>query len=247
MFAVKTELRAECDGCESSRVTASASNADTTLRRVRQVVERLLRDGTVVTRTGTVHSVFPVAVTAAEGEALREWVEREEATRTIEVGLGYGVSALFICEGLLANGDEAARHVAVDPHQASRFESCGLQLLEEAGLAGLVEHHPEESQVALPRFLSEGRSFDLAFVDGNHRFDGVFLDLVHLGRLVRPGGIVLVDDYQLPAVARAASFCVANLGWSLEETSAADKLHHWAALRTSARPDTRPFDHFVEF
>jgi predicted O-methyltransferase YrrM len=211
------------------------------------VSERLLRDGTLVSRTGAVHSVFPVAVTAAEGKALREWVEREEATRTIEVGLGYGVSALFVCEGLLANGGVAARHVAVDPNQASRFESCGLQLLEEAGLTGLVEHHAEESQIALPRFLSEGRRFDLAFVDGNHRFDGVFLDLVYLGRLVRPGGIVLVDDYQLPAVARAVSFCVANLGWSLEEASAADELHHWAAVRTSARPDTRPFDHFVEF
>jgi predicted O-methyltransferase YrrM len=211
------------------------------------VSERLLREGTVVSSTGTVHSVFPVAVTAAEGEALREWVKREEAARTIEVGLGYGVSALFVCEGLLTNGGEAAQHVAVDPNQASRFESCGLQLLEEAGLTGLVEHHAEESQIALPRFVSEGRRFDLAFVDGNHRFDGVFLDLVYLGRLVRPAGIVLVDDYQLPAVARAASFCVENLGWSLEEVSEADELHHWAALRTSARPDTRPFDHFVEF
>ena len=29
-----------------------------------------------------------------------------------------------------------------------------------------VEHHAEESQIALPRFLSEGRRFDLASVDG---------------------------------------------------------------------------------
>jgi len=247
MFAVKVELHRKRDGCESSRVTASARDRSAALRRVRRASAHLLRDGTVVSRAGTVHNVFPVAVTAAEGEALRDWVVREEATRTIEVGLGYGVSTLFVCEGLLANGGEVARHVAVDPNQASRFENCGLQLLEEAGLTGLVEHHAEESQIVLPGFLGEGRKFDLAFVDGNHRFDGVFLDLVYLGRLVRPGGIVLVDDYQLPAVARAVSFCVENLGWSLEEVSEVDELHHWTALRTSARPDTRPFDHFVEF
>jgi hypothetical protein len=84
-------------------------------------------------------------------------------------------------------------------------------------------------------------------VDGNHRFDGVFLDLVFLGRLVRAGGIVFVDDYQLPAVARAASFCVTNLGWTLEEVSTADDLHRWAVLRTSTVPDTRPFDYYVDF
>jgi predicted O-methyltransferase YrrM len=217
-------------------------------RKVRQVIERLLHDGTVVARAdGTVHRLFPVAISAAEGEALREWVGREGATRTIEIGLGYGVSALFTCEGLLTNGDPAATHVAVDPYQAARFGNCGLQVLEEAGVASLVEHHAEESQIALPRFLSEGRRFDLAFVDGNHRFDGIFLDLVYLGRLLHPGAIVVVDDYQLPSVTRAASFCMTNLRWTLEQVSPADELHQWAALRTSMVPDTRPFDHYVEF
>jgi hypothetical protein len=81
----------------------------------------------------------------------------------------------------------------------------------------------------------------------NHRFDGVFLDLVYLGRLVQPGAIVIVDDYQLPAVARAVSFCTTNLGWTVEQTSADDPQHHWAALRTARSPDLRRFDHYVEF
>jgi hypothetical protein len=71
--------------------------------------------------------------------------------------------------------------------------------------------------------------------------------LVYLGRLLRSGGIVFVDDYQLPAVACAASFCLTNLGWKLEEVSAADDLHQWAVLRTPQVPDTRPFDHWIDF
>jgi predicted O-methyltransferase YrrM len=213
--------------------------------RVRDVIERLVREGTVVaTSDGTLHTVFPVAASPAEGEALRSWIVREGATRTVEIGLGYGVSALYACDGLLANGGTEARHVVIDPHQAMRFAGCGLQLLAEAGVADLVEHHAEESQIALPRFLAEGQVFDLAFVDGNHRFDGVFLDLVYLGRLLRPGGIAILDDYQLPAVQRAAAFCVTNLDWTLEEVSAPAE---WAVLRISRRPDARPFDHFVDF
>jgi hypothetical protein len=99
----------------------------------------------------------------------------------------------------------------------------------------------------LPRLVAEGRRFDLAFVDGNHRFDGVFLDLVYLGRLVRGGGIVFLDDYQLPAVARAVSFCTTNLRWTVEEVSPPDELHQWAVLRTPAAPSERRFDHFVDF
>ena len=82
------------------------------------MIERLLRDGTVIARSdGTAHDLYP-----------------------------------------------AARHVVVDPYQATRFAKCGLQVLEEAGVASLVEHHVEESQIALRRFLSEGRRFELPFV-----------------------------------------------------------------------------------
>ncbi|HSK86673.1 MAG TPA: hypothetical protein VK902_25195 [Rubrobacter sp.] len=76
---------------------------------------------------------------------------------------------------------------------------------------------------------------------------GVFPDLVFLGRLVRAGGIIFVVDYQLRAVARAASFFLTNLGWTLEEVSAADDFHQWAILRTSAVPDSRRFDYYVNF
>ena len=41
-------------------------------RRMRGVIERLLREGIAVARSdGTTHDLFPIAVSAAEGEALR--------------------------------------------------------------------------------------------------------------------------------------------------------------------------------
>jgi methyltransferase family protein len=145
------------------------------------------------------------------------------------------------------SADHDLRHVAVDPYQASRFGNSGIDLVLDAGVADLLELHAEESQVVLPRLLEEGRRFDLAFVDGDHRFDRVFVDLVLLGRLVTPGGVIVVDDYQLPAIARAVSFFRLNLEWTVEELSPPDPDHQWAVLRTSERPDSRPWDFFVDF
>ena len=218
------------------------------MRRTRELIEHLICERKVVARSdGSRHDLFPVSVNAAEGEALREWVAREVAAHTIEIGLGYGISALSMCEALLANGGADARHVVLDPNQTRRFADCGLQLIADAGLGELVEFHAEASEIALPRFLAEGRRFDLAFVDGNHRFDGIFPDLIYLGRLVRGGGILFIDDYQLPAVAKATSFCTANLGWTVEDVSRNDDLHHWVVLRTPNVPLERHFKYFVDF
>jgi len=205
-------------------------------------------DGTVVARSdGSCHGLFPVSVSVAEGEALRGWVMREHARQTIEIGLGYGFSTLFIGEALVSRSAVDARHIALDPYQQLRFADCGLQLIDEAGLTELVEFYSELSEVALPRFVVEHRTFDLAFVDGNHRFDGVFVDLAYLARLVRPGGVVFLDDYQLPAIQRAVSFWEKNVGWRVEEVSPPDGEHQWVVLRTPVTPDARPYDHFVDF
>jgi predicted O-methyltransferase YrrM len=217
-------------------------------QRVRSVIDRLVRDGKAISRyDNSIHDIFPVAASAEEGEALQTWIIKEKAASTIEIGLGYGLSALSICQALLIGRNNNAHHVVLDPYQTAGFKNCGLQFLEEAGVADMVEYYPEESQIALPRLVTKNRHFDFAFVDGSHLFDRVFLDVIYLGRLVIPGGIVFADDYQLPSVAKAISFCLRNLGWILEETSAPDEHHQWAVLRLPRTPPARPFPHFVDF
>lgn len=223
--------------------------------RVREVRERLFATGAVVARAdGDARELFPVAIGIEEGLALCEWVRKERALRTLETGLGYGVATLFICEGLLANGSDG-RHVAADPYQleglpghSTTFAGVGLQILEEAGVRDLVEFHAEESQIVLPRLLADGRRFDLAFLDGNHRFEAVFLDLIYSGRLLKEGGIVFVDDTQLPGVRRAVDFCVANLGWVVEGEGEEGDVHEWMVARTGpSEMFLRPFTQFVDF
>lgn len=221
---------------------------DGAVARIDDLLRRVTAAGRLRSRLdGTELSVFPVAIDGNEGQALRRWVGRAAPGAPIEIGLGFAVSTLHLCAGMLAGQRRDWRHVVVDPNQTSWYHDCGLQLIDEAGLRRHVEHIPGESQLVLPRFVSEERSFDFAFVDGNHRFDRVFLDLIFLGRLLLPSSVVFVDDYQLPAVAKACAFCLSNLSWELNEVSPADPVHQWAVLRTAAVPDARPFDYFIDF
>ena len=222
--------------------------------RVREVRERLVAKGTVEGLDGDSKALFPVAIAPIEGVSLRDWVVREGALRTLETGLGFALSTLFICEGLLSNGPDVG-HVATDPYQVkagpasgTSYAGVGLRTLEEAGVRSLVEFYEEESQIVLPRLLDEGRRFDLAFIDGSHRFEAVFLDLIYSGRLLREGGIVFVDDTHLLGVSRAIDFCVENLTWTIEESDSDGPDHAWRVLRTGpAERWRRPHTEFVDF
>jgi hypothetical protein len=222
--------------------------------RVREVRERLLAAGRVRgSAGGRWHELAPVAIGRRESEELLGWVRREGAQRTLEAGLGCAIGTLAICQGLLESG-AGGHHVAADPYQLSAppqqrtsYGGVGLEILEEAGVRSLVEFYAEESQIVFPRLLAEGRRFDLAFVDGNHRFESVFLDLAYCGRLLEEGGIVFVDDTQLPGVRRAVDFCLRNLGWTSEDAGEEGAHHEWRVLRTgSPEAYRRPYDQLAD-
>jgi predicted O-methyltransferase YrrM len=168
--------------------------------------------GHVRTRTGDLITVSPHSIERDQGEALRDLAIAESAEQTIEVGLALGMSALFLCQAVMGSG---GRHVAIDPFQQSSWSGAGLMALEEAGVRDRVEFIEQESQLALPRLVSEGRSFDLAFVDGDHRFESALLDLYFMTRLVRPEGLIVMDDTWMPSIRTVVAYAERNLALTL--------------------------------
>jgi predicted O-methyltransferase YrrM len=176
-------------------------------------IDRAYASETVLDAAGAPLELFPHSVERRAGEALRDLAVAEGAARTIEVGLALGISALFLCQAVL---DRGGRHLAIDPFQEESWNGAGLRTLRDAGVADAVDVVEEESQLALPRLISEGREFDFGFIDGDHRFEGVFLDLYYMTRLVVPGGAVVVDDMWMPSVRMAVAYVERNLGATLE-------------------------------
>jgi predicted O-methyltransferase YrrM len=104
-------------------------------------------------------------------------------------------------------------HIVIDPFQATAFANVGWDALKAADLADHTTFFGEESSIVLARLTTEGFRADAAFVDGSHRFHEVFVDLYFLRKLVRPGGLVILDDAAWPSVATAVRYFDLNLGW----------------------------------
>ena len=89
----------------------------------------------------------------------------------------------------------------------------GWDALNAAELAARTIFIEEASSIALARLVGHGFTADAAFVDGSHRFHEVFVDLYFLRKLVRPGGLIILDDAAWPSVATALRYFDLNLGW----------------------------------
>jgi cephalosporin hydroxylase len=147
-------------------------------------------------------------------DLLRDLLIAEKVQTVVEVGLAYGSSALAVGEALLSVGSPHPRHVVIDPFQQQAFGNVGWELLCSAGLDSIATLIAAPSSIALAHLVTEGVVADAAFADGSHRFHDVFVDLYFLRRIVRPGGVIVVDDDWTPSVRTAVRYYERNLGWT---------------------------------
>ena len=178
------------------------------------VLDDLLRTGQITRRNGQLlslrHPEFPDAqshVDVATGELLQRLIADLRPGRTLEVGLAYGISSLFICEALAALGS-GALHTVIDPFQHGKWGGLGLDHLNRAGYSHLIDFREQPSEIVLPALLTAGVSFDLAFIDGLHRFEQVMTEFYYVNRMLQPGGVVVFDDADRRSVGRAIRYAL---------------------------------------
>ncbi len=181
--------------------------------RVRGVRRRLRDDGPPWTRTGDGDDFTRVSVPERDCDVLRDLFVAEGVERAVEVGLAYASSALAIGEALVSTSATKPVHVIIDPVQDTAWSNVGWGLMQSAGLDSIARLLLQPSSVALPELVAEGFTADAAFVDGSHRYHEVFVDLYFLRKIVRPGGIVVLDDHRWPSVRTAERYYETNLGW----------------------------------
>lgn len=163
------------------------------------VVERLIRE------QPSFHAV--------EGER-RVWNAGPETLRMItgHVGPGHATAETGSGASTVVFAACGARHVAVSPHAAEhervRAWCCeaGVSDEELRFVAGYAED-------VLPGLGL--RDLDAAFVDGKHSFPHPVIDWHYLSRALRVGGVLMLDDLPVPAVAVVARAMLDAAEWEL--------------------------------
>jgi predicted O-methyltransferase YrrM len=144
------------------------------------------------------------SITLEEGELLQRIIDSIEPKTSLEVGLAYGTSSLFICEALRRKG--ATKHTVIDPYQSTRFDNRGLKNIRRAGYEDMISFIEKPSEIALPELLKENHRIDFAFIDGFHTFDHTLLDFFYINRMLNVGGVVAFDDTNWPSISKVCRF-----------------------------------------
>jgi predicted O-methyltransferase YrrM len=165
---------------------------------------------------------LPTYVDREEGALLQRVIRRIRPSTTLEVGMAYGVSTLFICEALVAL-EQPVRHMAIDPFQRDRWHGVGVHNVARAGFAPVVELIEERSETCLPRLLAQNVRIQFALIDGLHTFEQCALEFYYLDRLLDVGGAIVFDDADWRAINRVIRLALSYGTYAVLDRTAAER------------------------
>jgi predicted O-methyltransferase YrrM len=180
-----------------------------------------------------------LAVSEKRGEFIYKLAKKEHFKSTLEVGFGLGVSAAYIMSAT------QTKHIAIDPFARAGTDSkVGRENIKKLGLQKNLILYEDYSHNVLPKLATNGLILDFAFIDGDHKFDNIFVDFYYIDLMLKKNGLILFDDANMRTTQLVASFVLKNKkNYILLE----NPYKNFILLQKVDIKDERPWYHFEEF
>jgi tetratricopeptide (TPR) repeat protein len=107
----------------------------------------------------------------------------------LEIGSYQGMSTCWLLDNILTHS--SAKITCVEPYFKEQFEAN----VAKTGALSKVSKITSQSQDILGSL--ESNSYDFVYIDGNHQNNIVLQDAVLSWRLVKVGGLIIFDDYEV--------------------------------------------------
>ncbi|MBD1868260.1 class I SAM-dependent methyltransferase [Cyanobacteria bacterium FACHB-471] len=134
------------------------------------------------------HPMSQMQIAPEQGQFMSLLVQLMGATKTLEVGVFTGYSALSVALALPENGQVVACDVSEE------FTAIARRYWEMAGVTDKIDLRIAPAVETLDQLLAEGQAetFDFAFIDADKsNYETYYERALHL---VRPGGLILIDN-----------------------------------------------------
>ena len=134
------------------------------------------------------HEMAMMQISPEQGALMALLVELTGARRALEVGVFTGYSALVVASAMGPEG----RLTALDINEA--YTETARRFWAEAGVAERIELRLGDARESLAALRADGRegAYDFAFIDADKSGYDIYYE--HCLALVRPGGLILIDN-----------------------------------------------------
>jgi hypothetical protein len=178
-----------------------------------------------------------------EGKYLRKILKNKNIKKCMEIGLAMGISTLNILSSIYKRNGTL---LSIDPNQSTKWNNMGKKLIANSQLEKYHDIIEDKSYFVMPKLLDKYKQklvYDFIFIDGWHTFDYTLIDFFYADKLLKIGGIIVVDDALHQGVKKTLKYIDTNYNDYYKKLESPKTFGAYKKIKD----DTRSWDFHKEF
>ena len=124
------------------------------------------------------------------------------------------------------------------------WHGIGMRKVEELKMESFFKLIPQHNYYAFADLIRENQKFDFIFIDGDHRFECVFMDMSLSDYILSQNGYIVLHDLWLPSIKKIVKYYKNNrTDYQIQTDLKAPDM----VVFKKISDDKRPWDFFKSF
>ena len=154
---------------------------------------------------------------------IQELILEAKPSKTLEIGLAYGISTIAILDAL-SELKTPFHHIVIDPFQRDAWKDIGLLNIEKGGFLDNVTFYSRFSDQVLPALYSENARIQFAYIDSTKVFDILMTDVYFITKIMDINGMLVLDDCGFPGIRTLVRFLSQHPSYVIHKSFSKDPI-----------------------
>jgi predicted O-methyltransferase YrrM len=182
------------------------------------------------------------SIKSEEGLTIYNTIIQNNFTKCLEIGMGYGISSIYILLALKKSINNDKKLVSIDMLESKQWKNFGMKILK---FFEMIKYHQlieNMHYIELPKIVEMKENFDFIFINSWYSFENMIVILFYCSKILRKDGIIVINEIYQPNIYKCIKFIDNNYKFFKKINS-----HPSLAVYKKIIDDNRSWDYYNNF
>jgi predicted O-methyltransferase YrrM len=146
------------------------------------------------------------SIKSEEGLTIYNTIIKNNFTKCLEIGMGYGISSIYILLALKKSINNDKKLVSIDMLESKQWKNFGMKILK---FFEMIKYHQlieNMHYIELPKIVEMKENFDFIFINSWYSFENMIVILFYCSKILRKDGIIIINEIYQPNIYKCIKF-----------------------------------------
>jgi predicted O-methyltransferase YrrM len=182
------------------------------------------------------------SIKSEEGLTIYNTIIQNNFTKCLEIGMGYGISSIYILLALKKSINNDKKLVSIDMLESKQWKNFGIKILK---FFEMIKYHQlieNMHYIELPKIVEMKENFDFIFINSWYSFENMIVILFYCSKILRKDGIIIINEIYQPNIYKCIKFIDNNYKFFKKINS-----YPSLAVYQKVNDDNRSWDYYNNF